>query len=223
MIAHHFQIPKTARYYTHGSFNEETTNVWVVCHGYGQLAGYFLKNFEHLDPNRHVVFAPEGLSRFYLKGFEGRIGATWMTKEDRLADIEDYVNYLDELHQEMIKPHLSNNIQYNVLGFSQGAATVSRWLTLGKHAPANNLILWAGLFPPDLPFDHHLERLKSFNIFLVHGNEDPFMTEEKLNERKQMVEQRGISYQTKIFNGEHRVPYWALEELMQSFPQYFNT
>lgn len=222
MVEHHFQIPKTARYYTHGSFNEQTTNVWVVCHGYGQLAGYFLKNFENLDPNQHVVFAPEGLSRFYLKGFEGRIGATWMTKEDRLADIDDYVNYLDELHQEVIKPYLSENIRYNVLGFSQGAATVSRWLTLGRYAPADNLILWAGLFPPDLPFDHHLERLKSLNIFLVHGQDDPYMTEEKLNERTQMVEEQGITYHTKTFDGEHRVPHWALRELMQSFPEYFN-
>jgi hypothetical protein len=46
--------------------------------------------------------APEGLSRFYFEGgFHGpgsKVGATWMTREDRLAKIEDYVGYLDALH-----------------------------------------------------------------------------------------------------------------------------
>ena len=35
--------------------------------------------------------APEGLSRFYLEGFSGKVGATWMTREDRLNDIDNYL------------------------------------------------------------------------------------------------------------------------------------
>jgi hypothetical protein len=45
-----------------------------------------------------IIIAPEGLSRFYRKGFSGDVVASWMTKDDRLDDMEDYVRYLNDLH-----------------------------------------------------------------------------------------------------------------------------
>jgi hypothetical protein len=52
--------------------------VWFVCHGYGQLAAYFIRHFAFLTENAPatVVIAPEGLSRFHLSGNGGRVGAT---------------------------------------------------------------------------------------------------------------------------------------------------
>ena len=81
MEEHNIKIEKTARYYSLGDFNEKTEAVWIVCHGYAQLASDFIKDFEPLANETTVIIAPEALSRFYTKGFFGKVGATWMTKE----------------------------------------------------------------------------------------------------------------------------------------------
>ena len=48
---------RTARYYTIGEANQETTDVWIVCHGYGQLAKYFIKHFQVWDDGKTFVLA----------------------------------------------------------------------------------------------------------------------------------------------------------------------
>ena len=57
-------ITKTARYFILGDASEKIEEVWFVCHGYAQLANYFIKNFEVLDNGKNLIVAPEGLSRF---------------------------------------------------------------------------------------------------------------------------------------------------------------
>ena len=47
-----------ARYHTVGTLNSTTRQVWIIMHGYGQLARYFLKKFETLaKQNIYVVAA----------------------------------------------------------------------------------------------------------------------------------------------------------------------
>jgi hypothetical protein len=79
----HITVKKTARYFILGEAGPFTRQVWFVCHGYGFLGGDFLKNFEALNEKEHLVVASEGLHRFYLYGTGGKVGASWMTKEDR--------------------------------------------------------------------------------------------------------------------------------------------
>ena len=66
--------------------------------------------------------APEGLSRFYLDAGAGKVGASWMTKEDRAHEIEDYLSYLEQVRAAIIPP-----VPLTILGFSQGVATAARW------------------------------------------------------------------------------------------------
>src|SRR2546425_1041706 len=89
MQEHHLAVDKTARYYSLGEPGPATRQLWFVCHGYGQLAGRFLRHFEPLDDGSRVIIAPEGLSRFYLSESpaERRVGASWMTREDRLVEM----------------------------------------------------------------------------------------------------------------------------------------
>ena len=65
MEKHHLKVSRTARYFTLGELNEQTKNVWFVCHGYGQLAEYFIRNFEAINDGENLIVAPEALSRFY--------------------------------------------------------------------------------------------------------------------------------------------------------------
>src|SRR5690606_29110285 len=108
MREQHTTVPRTARYYTLGRAGPELGQVWFVCHGYGQLAARFIRRFRGLDNGRRLIVAPEALSRFYVgdhggpHGPESRVGATWMTREDRLREIDDYVRYLDLLHDHVM-------------------------------------------------------------------------------------------------------------------------
>ena len=97
MRQHHLTISRNVRYATLGEVGDELRQVWFVCHGYGQLAHRFLRSFSALDDGSRLVVAPEGLSRYYVDHAERKVGASWMTTEDRLTDIADYVAYLDGL------------------------------------------------------------------------------------------------------------------------------
>src|SRR6266581_2470839 len=85
MQEHSFSTARSARYFTLGA-PERAAEFWFVYHGYGQLASRFLERFRSIESERRCIVAPEGLSRFYLSESpaERRVGASWMTRGDRL-------------------------------------------------------------------------------------------------------------------------------------------
>jgi predicted esterase len=170
-------------------------------HGQGQLAQYFIKKFESLEKHDAMIVAPEGLSHYYLNGFNGRVGATWMTKENRLTDIGNYITYLNSVYEAL---NLPPNIKTTVLGFSQGAATACRWVTDGK-IKFDRLILWGGVFPPDMNFEAGHDMLKQKKIISVNGSHDPFMTEEKFKEMRNLSERLKITPTEIQFDGGHDI------------------
>jgi predicted esterase len=212
MDQHNINIEKTGRYFTIGSFSEQVENVWFVCHGYGRLGNYFLKNFESIVSEDTLIVSCEGLHRFYTEGFAGRIGASWMTKEDRLNDIKDYVNYLDKVYEEVNTKINLKSCTVNVLGFSQGGATVCRWMALGK-AKANNLILWASVFPPDLDFNNQKQILKNITSYLLCGDEDEFASKEQIDGHLQLLRENNIPFEFIPFKGKHKIYKEVLIEL----------
>ncbi len=202
----HIKVKKTARYFVLGEPSENISQVWFVCHGYGQLASYFLKNFELLTDNKTLVIAPEGMHRFYRNGFDGKVVASWMTKEDRLADIEDYVNFLDQLYIEIFESFQSHKPSVTFLGFSQGVSTVCRWVRFGKKKP-DHLILWAGIFPPDLPPFEPGEKnfFDKISTRVVIGNQDEYLNENSMSDFKKIMEKQGIKFQLLTFEGKHEI------------------
>lgn len=220
MQTHYFPVTKTARYATLGELSAETRHIWIVCHGYGQLANDFIGYFTPLDDGYTYVVAPEALSRFYVKRMEGRVGATWMTKEDRRTDIEDYVRYMDALYRRIFECIPRNQVKVHLLGFSQGAATVSRWIAEGE-VTLNSWILWGGLFPHDLDFSINYDKLQQAPTFLLYGDDDPFRDDQKLKERHEIVDNAGLQYEHIEFKGGHEIPPEALEYLIQQYPDTF--
>ena len=126
------RVGRTARFHQLGD-PLTAPRLWVVVHGYGQLARYFLNAFAPVA-GADAVVAPEGLSRFYLDDAHQRVGAAWMTREDREHEIDDHVRYLDALI-ELLQPTAGRR-PLHVLGYSQGVATVARWLARGRARPA---------------------------------------------------------------------------------------
>jgi predicted esterase len=195
-------IPKTARYFVLGEPTAAVTTVWFVCHGYGQLANYFIRNFEVLEAKHTLIVAPEGLHRFYWEKFSGRVVASWMTKEDREDDILDYVNYLDLVYAEVLASLKNKKVRIIVLGFSQGTATVCRWIAT-KKSPVDQLILWAGSLPADVHLE--VEAVKNFKIYLVAGNADEFIKEEQIKEYEQLLIEKKLPVEIIRFQGRHEI------------------
>jgi len=215
MREHHLTVPRSARYFTLGELGPGTRDVWFVCHGYGQLAGRFLRQFEpRMDGTRFVV-APEGLSRFYLESGRGRnekVGASWMTREDRLSEIADYVRYLDALQAEILRDVDPGTVGVHLLGFSQGTATVSRWTALGAVRP-ERMILWGGEVPPDLDLAAGAQALRRGRLILVAGDQDEFMTGKVLARDEGRLREQGIPFETRRFPGGHELDAGVLREL----------
>src|SRR5579872_3814026 len=116
---HHIETTRTARYYSLGSF-EDVKELWFVLHGYAQRAEDFIKNYLPIAHEGVLIIAPEALSRFYSRGFAGEVAASWMTREDRQHEIEDYVRYLDNLYTEVTMKLKLPPQKIIALGFSQG-------------------------------------------------------------------------------------------------------
>lgn len=189
------------RYFTN-ECPEPPEQVWLVCHGYGQLAKYFIRHFDGLGQHKIKVIAAEGLHRFYLAGTEGRVGASWMTKEDRLRDIENYKALLRGIYEKEIRPHSSASV--TLLGFSQGASTISR-LAMESDIDFDRLIIWAGVFPPDVPLSLGRQRLQGKELYFVYGDQDEYVTEAKAEEIKSLLDQTDLSYHVEKFHGGHNM------------------
>jgi predicted esterase len=172
-------------------------------HGYGQLARYFIRHFEKLVQPGVLVVAPEALSRFYLENNTGRVGASWMTKESRLDEIADYLNYLSKVYAWIKSSIGHESFRLHVLGFSQGAATACRWVA-EKHPPAHSLTCWAGFFPPDLNWSAGWQR-KGLETHVVVGTEDKFVTDEALAKFEEVVRLLDIQPKKWEFRGGHEI------------------
>jgi predicted esterase len=208
----------TARYYTLGKKDNNLRKIWFVLHGYGQLAQYFIRKFKVLADKNIFIIAPEGLSKFYLEDIMSRsltgnnkVGASWMTRENRERDIKNYIKYLNHVYD--LEAAQSNDVEITIFGFSQGAATSSRWL-IDNHVKFNRLIVWGGVLPPDMDFNKGKELLKNKTVIEVVGKSDPFLTDERLKEMTTINERLGIHPKLISFEGGHEINSEILESLI---------
>jgi len=214
---HHFETVRTARYYLHGEIGPQVTDVWFACHGYGQLGSDFVKEFDCIAAPHRLIVVPESTSRFYLTastGFHGpdtKIGATWMTREDRETDIADYVAYLDRV-ADYIKARVSQKCRLHALGFSQGSSTAFRWAVQGN-TRIDRLILWAGEVPSDVDMQQAAVKLAQTNITLVTGASDKLMPPHIMQIQQKRLDAAGIPYTTEQHAGAHEMNTDLLQRL----------
>lgn len=208
MDEHFLTVPRTARYVTLGVPGPQIAGVWLVCHGYGQLARRFIADFESLNDGTRLIVAPEGLSRFYIDRTQQKVmGASWMTREDRLHEIEDYLGYLDLLHGD-VKKSLGRNLPVTALGFSQGVATATRWAARTR-APVRRLIVWGGTLPPEVD----LTVFKQIPVTVVCGDKDELITAKVRETEAALWRSAGIQPEVRLFAGHHEILPEVLREL----------
>jgi predicted esterase len=206
------QIPymTTGRYTTHGDPKTAKT-LFIALHGYGQLSTFFIRKFRQLPASDFFVICPEGPHRFYQKGSSGRVGASWMTKEDRLNDIQNYLTFLDTLLDNLTTDGQFDRIV--LLGFSQGGATAARWLAHTK-LTIDHFILWAAVFPPDLgPISAN--ELPSIKNTFVIGDEDEFITIDQANKQHNDLLRQQLPFEFVIFKGTHDINFETLYNILR--------
>ena len=202
MQQHHIDISVKASYYTLNELTAKTERVWIVFHGYGQLAEFFIKKFESLDPEKNFIIAPQGLSKYYLEGVYGRVGASWMTKEDRLTEIENQYSYIDSVLKQF-DTLASKQIIY--FGFSQGTATMGRFAAHAK-IPFHKMIIWAGTFPPDTNPEDWSYLTGNEGIHYYTSKDDIYFKEEMIPAQNQVVKNAiGREPQLHWYDGGHKV------------------
>ena len=202
-------ITKTANYVLSGNKNAKKT--LLAFHGYGQMAKYFIRKFEMLE-EEYLVVAPEGLHYFYTQGFEGRVGASWMTKENRETEIKDYLHYIDTLlahiHEEF------NQIEeISLLGFSQGTATASRYF-MHTNEVINKFIMWSGFPAHDLEYEILKEKLWEGPMILVQGKTDALRPEEMFTKTINQYEERNLPFELIWYDGGHALDSECLKRIV---------
>jgi predicted esterase len=207
---HHLTVQRTARYHTVGD-PAAARHIWVVLHGYGQLARFFLRPFEGLAEGR-LIAAPEGLSRFYLDDDHSRVGATWMTREDREREIGDQAVYLDRLVERLLE-QCGGVRPVSVLGFSQGVATACRWSAVSRNRFVS-LVLWGGTMPPEHDAATLRECWARTRVELVHGEEDTVVPAEALAQNEARLRDAGVAYTTHRTSGGHALDPITLQRLL---------
>ena len=214
------EVPRRARYYVLGDAPAPTTagaggDLWIVLHGFGQLACDFVEYFIDLNDGRHIVVAPEALNRYYtaptsVPSAERTVGATWMTREFRDAEIADYVRYLDLVHAELVARFRPRRTV--VVGFSQGGATASRWVVQGR-TPVHSLVLWGATLPPDLELAPAQDRLASARLTMVIGRRDQYISADALQRERQRLESAGLPHEVIEYDAGHTIKRAVLQEL----------
>lgn len=210
MKEHYTNFQLQAPYYTLNELTPHTKTIWLVCHGYGQLARFFLRKFSVLDKAENYFIFPQGLSKFYMNNHT-IVGASWMTKEDRITDIKNQYAYFDSVLYNELGTEVGK-YQLNLFGFSQGVATITRYAVYKKML-FNKLILWAGGLPTELKEDDFLFLEKGMEIDILLGDSDKYYTiDEYQIQVDRAKELMGDAVRFTIFNGDHEI---KVEELLK--------
>lgn len=225
-MENHLRVARTARYFTLGGAESTESrsqhiarpgaaSAWFVLHGYSQLARDFVQYFADAASSTRLIVAPEALNRYYLlppeaaPAAERPVGATWMTREDRESEIADYIGYLDALYG-VLRERLAPDARVEVIGFSQGAATATRWALQGQ-TPVHRLVLWGGLLPPETPLD--APRLRRARLTLVAGSRDQYLSAERLDAEEHRLHAAGVPVRVIRFDGRHSLKREVIRQL----------
>jgi predicted esterase len=212
------KVTRTARWGCRGELGERTDAVWIALHGYAQLAADFAAAAHWPVTSRRAFVFPEALQRFYnvapLQAHaDAPVGATWMTREQRTDDIADNHAYLDALADAVRAraPHA----KLFVLGFSQGAATATRWVAerAARGDPPGALVAWGSLFPPDVSFAGE-SPLRRVPAHLVCGTRDRWISELRLEAEMERLGEARFGVVVHRFAGGHRLDDETLERVV---------
>jgi predicted esterase len=192
--------------------NFQEKEIWIIFHGYGQLVEFFIRKFQEFDTIDRLFIAPEGTNYQYLSGFSGRVGANWMTRHERERAIANNHRFLDLLMGELLKK-FEIVPKFNVLGFSQGAATATRWASRWD-VQLDRLVLWAGGFASDMILEDARAKFLNTEIHLALGEKDEMINPESIDVQEKLIRDLGKSAHKHLFAGGHELDQELLRKII---------
>ncbi|RME15846.1 MAG: hypothetical protein D6799_05605 [Bacteroidetes bacterium] len=109
---------------------------------------------------------------------------------------------MNKVYTNFILPYRHSSVRLNVLGFSQGAATLVRWLSQ-SNVQVDKLILWGAVFPPDMQKEEHLKILKNYQWYYFIGENDEFISNEEKTNQKKFFKQHAFNIKWIEYKGQH--------------------
>lgn len=202
----YLQVQRTARIVLIGTISSAVRELWICCHGYSQLASEFAHDLGVLAAPDRLIVVPEALNRYYKDDRGGEhgpdhpVGATWMTREERLHEIDDYCAYLDTVYRHFAR-QLPVAETVCALGFSQGSQTIARWAARTQHR-IDHVILW-GAGPPQ-EIQPAPGMFGAARLTLVAGERDRYATA-GIDGVAQALDSAGVAFRVERFAGGHRL------------------
>ena len=120
-----------------------------------------------------------------------------MTSTERLTEIEDFCDWMDQVYT--FAKTSAPNAKVICFGFSQGAATIMRWLQ-ARRKEYHRIVLWSGTPPEDI--DYPAGEFPTSKLISYWGKNDELVAWEKAAQR---FEQVSLEFQQRFFDGGHRI------------------
>tara|TARA_B100000780_G_scaffold277547_1_gene248495 strand:- start:10845 stop:11531 length:687 start_codon:yes stop_codon:yes gene_type:complete len=207
---HPIEITKKARWFHTGENPSEACEVIVVLHGYGQHPAYMLNGIRELEGGGRSICAPEGLSRFYVNGFDGKIGASWMTSDDRASEIHDHLSYLNKWWTSL---NIEDSVSVTLIGFSQGVATAARWLNHGMKV--DKVIFASGTLPTEWNQEEPNLDKRISEIHLIRPIDDEYGSLDVHEKEVDMLKQWGHNVTSHKPNGTHKLSAAVINKILR--------
>lgn len=180
---------------------EKTKNVWLVFHGIGYLSRYFLKYFRYLNADENYIIAPQAQSKYYLNNEYQHVGASWLTKERTKSELENVLNYVDEVYKNENLDEVEN---LNILGYSQGVSIATRFVASRK-INCKNLIMHSGKVPQELNAED-FNFLNKTNFSFIYGTQDAYLKNGTVEmEKKRLRQIFPEKLEILTFSGGHEI------------------
>ncbi|MBQ0733176.1 alpha/beta hydrolase [Aquimarina celericrescens] len=173
----------TNTYSTLNTLTTKTKNIWLVFHGIGYLSRYFVRLFDSLNKEDNYFIAPQAPSKYYKGNDYRKVGSSWLTKENTQVETKNVLRYIDAI---IAKERIPQDLNFIVLGYSQGVSIASRWIASRK-INCNALVMISGGFPKELHKEDFDFLPKNTKIIHIVGEMDPFFEIEKVEAEKERV------------------------------------
>jgi predicted esterase len=190
----------TNSYSTLNELTAKTKTIWFVCHGMGYLSRYFIRYFKDLNPEENYIIATQAKSKYYIPPKFKHVGASWLTKENTIAETKNVMHYYDAVLEA---EQIPTNVNLIVLGYSQGVSVAMRYVSKRK-LQCSQLVIMSGGIPKELTAED-FKFLKT-KVTLIYGTQDEYLNEERMHHEINRVHELFTDNVTIIpFDGKHVV------------------
>ncbi len=169
-------------------------------HGYAEDAELQMERLRATAGNSGwLCVSIQALHRFY-RGRTERVGASWMTGQDRLLAIADNIAYvkscLDAVRTEW--PECAD-LPGIFAGFSQGVAMAFR-AAVHAASQGSGVIAVGGDIPPEI---NTQELTRVSKVLLIRGTTDDWYTQEKFATDQHRLRESGVPFRAQELTGGH--------------------